>query len=175
MPTITSGGSFAPFSADTLAVLPSGDDVPGHGFFDGRITTIRMKGMRLGQQLAEYLNLLAKLNGWNHTLAARALSDRYGDHSGYAYDPFGGDSYDDMEIMDHYRLHADLLASISAAYDPCDFDRDGDVDLLDFEVLAAALTGPGIPSGSVTDVDDNGDVDLVDFAVFQRAFTGGDG
>ena len=158
--------------ADALAVLPSGDNVPGHGYFDGRIATIRMKGMRLGQQLAEYLNMLAKLNGWNRTLAARAMSDRYGDHTGYAYDPFGGDSYDGMDIMDYYRLHADLLASISAAYDPCDFDRDGDVDLNDYLTLESELAGPGIINTSAADVDADGDVDLADFAVFQVSFTG---
>lgn len=159
-------------NADVLAVFPSGDNVPDHGFFDGRIATIRMKGMRFGRQLAECLNLLADMGGWNRTLVARALSDRYGDHVGYAYDPFGGDSYAQMSILDYYKLHADLLAGISAAFDPCDFDHDGDVDLDDFEVLAEALAGPGVPTGSVADVDDDGDVDLQDFAVFQRAFTG---
>ena len=102
-------------SADVLAVLPSGDSVPGHGYFDGRIATIRMKGMRYGQQLCEYLNMLRGKAGWNRNLAARALSDRYGDNAGRGYDAYGGDEYDNMRILEYYKLHADLLASIAAA------------------------------------------------------------
>ncbi|MCP4687932.1 MAG: hypothetical protein GY859_07765, partial [Desulfobacterales bacterium] len=66
----------------TLSVLLSGEDVPGHGAFDGRIATIRMKGMRHAQQLCELLNLLSAMNGWNRNMTARALSNAYGDHSG---------------------------------------------------------------------------------------------
>jgi len=88
-------------TADTLAVLPSGDSVPGHGYFDGRIATARMKGMRFGQQICEYLNMLASKPGWNRTLATYALHDRC------------GDDFTTMEILDFYRLRADLLATLS--------------------------------------------------------------
>jgi len=101
-------------NAEQLAIVPSGDNVPGHGYFDGRLATIRMKGMRFGQQLIEYLNLLADEPDWNVTLARRALSDRYGDQSGHAYDPWGGDAYDDVSIVDYYRLRADLMASLAS-------------------------------------------------------------
>ena len=162
-------------NADALAVFPSGSDVPGHGYFDGRIATIRMKGMRAGQQLAEYLNRLSTMSGWNRTLVARALSARYGDHTGFAYDPFGGDSYAGMSILDYHRLRADLFASILAAFNPFDFDHDGDVDLDDYAMLYADLSGPGAPISSVADVDEDGDVDLGDFSRFQSAFGGGGG
>jgi len=82
-------------------VLPSGDSVPGHGYFDGRIATARMKGMRFGQQICEYLNMLASKPGWNRTLATYALHDRC------------GDDFTTMEILDFYRLRADLLATLS--------------------------------------------------------------
>ena len=158
--------------ADPLAVLPSGDAVPGHGAFDGRIATIRMKGMRFGVQLVEQLNVLAGAPTWNRTRVARALSDRYGDHTGYAYDPFGGDGYDGVTILDYYRLHADLLAGIAASLAPADFDRDGDVDLDDLGFMLAELAGPGVPRASAADLDDDGDIDLIDFGDVQRAFTG---
>ena len=97
-------------NADPLAILLSGSSVPGHGFFDGRIATIRMKGMRRGVQTAEYLNLLAGLPDWNRSKTTRALSGRYGD--GAEHDSFGGDSFENMTILDHFRLRADLQQSI---------------------------------------------------------------
>ncbi len=156
--------------ADSLAVLPSGDNVPGHGSFEGRIATIRMKGMRYGQQLAEYLNLLVGEDGWNKTLVARALSRDYGDNTGNAYDLFGGDSYDQVTIGQYYQLHAELLATLSQAADPCDLDGNGEVTLADFSVMANDLSGPGVPVTSIADMDEDGDVDLMDFATFQRCF-----
>ncbi len=159
-------------NADALAVLPSGDNVPGHGSFDGRIATIRLKGMRHGVQLAEHLNVLSGCEGWNRTRVARALSERYGDHTGYAFDPFGGDAYDSMSILDFHRLHADLLASIAAAQSMCDLDGQGGADLADFAVLWNALEGPGIASDSPADMDADGDVDLRDYAEFQLCTLG---
>ena len=146
--------------------------MPGHGAFDGRIATIRMKGMRHGVQLAETLNLLAGETGWNRTRVARAMSDRYGDHAGYAYDPFGGDAYDSMSILDYYRLHADLLATIADTQLPGDFDGDGDVDAGDLDVILAELTGPDVLNASAADLDGDEDVDLIDFRAFQLEFTG---
>jgi hypothetical protein len=99
----------------TLSLMLSGDSVPGHGSFDGRIGTIRMKGMRYGQQVVEMLNLLASAKGWNRNLVARALSSRYGDHAGREYDAFGGDGYTNLQILDYHRLHADLVATLSSA------------------------------------------------------------
>ncbi len=97
----------------TLSVLLSGDDVPGHGAFDGRIATIRMKAMRHGQQLCELLNILSASEGWSRNLAARALGAGRGDHSGMGYDAYGGDEYNGVSILGFHQLHADLVAAIS--------------------------------------------------------------
>ena len=98
----------------TLSILMSGDDVPGHGSFDGRIATVRMKGMRFSQQLCELLNLLSSKTGWNRNLAARALSAAYGDNHGFGCDAYGGDEYTQLGITDLYRLQADVIASLEA-------------------------------------------------------------
>ena len=98
-----------------LSLMLSGDDVPGHGAFDGRIATLRMKGMRHGQQIAELLNLLAAQPGWNRSKVARALSNGYGDHEGVAYDAFGGDGYSSMALEDYYRLRQDLVTTLTTA------------------------------------------------------------
>ena len=100
---------------DTLAVLMEGGNVPGHGTFDGRIGTVRMKNLRHGQQLCELLNLVGSQEGWNRNLTARALSARYGDNVGRGYDAYGGDEYDNMTILEHYQFHADLLATLASA------------------------------------------------------------
>jgi hypothetical protein len=78
----------------SLSLMLFGSDVPGHGSFDGRIGTIRMKGMRYGQQLAELLNLLSSQDGWNRNLVSRALSGGYGDLAGVGFDSYGGDEYE---------------------------------------------------------------------------------
>ncbi|WP_028581659.1 glycoside hydrolase domain-containing protein [Desulfogranum japonicum] len=96
----------------TLSILLSGSAVPGHGSYEGRVATIRMKGMRYGQQLVEMLNMAADTNGWNRNRVARALSARYGDNAGDDFDGFGGDSYTGMQILDFYKLHADLIATL---------------------------------------------------------------
>ena len=95
-----------------LSILLSGENVPGHGAFEGRIATVRMKAMRFSQQLCELLNLLSRSPGWNRNLVARAMSAGYGDHSGKGYDAYGGDEYAGMDILDFYRLAADVVASI---------------------------------------------------------------
>ena len=158
---------------DILAVLMSGDSVPGHGYFDGRIGTIRMKGMRHAQQLCEYLNMLADQPDWNRNLAARALSVRYGDNSGRGYDAYGGDEYGGVSILEYYQLHADLLASIAPLVLIGDFDDDGDVDLDDYMLFEFAMNGPGqAPGYGDPDLDGDGDCDLADFAIFAANFTG---
>ena len=157
-------------SADALAVVPSGDDVPGHGTFDGRLATVRMKGMRFGIQLIECLNLLAGRAGWNHSRVAQALSNRYGDQTGDAYDPWGGDAYDGMTILDYHRLRADLFASLEGTFAPADFNEDGSVDLLDYAIFYGTLSGPDVPVDSPADLDHDGDVDMADFAQFVMAF-----
>jgi len=103
----------------TLSVLLSGDSVPGYGTFDGRIATVRMKAMRYGQQLCELLNLMAGKDDWNRNIMARTLSAAFGDSGdpsgdGDGHDTFGGDEYTNMEILDYYQLHADLVASLAA-------------------------------------------------------------
>jgi len=158
---------------DILAVLMAGDNVPGHGYFDGRIGTIRMKGMRHAQQLCEYLNLVADQPDWNRNLAGRALSARYGDHSGRGYDAYGGDEYGGVSILEYYQLHADLLASIAPLVLIGDFDDDGDVDLDDYMLFEYAMNGPGqAPGYGDPDLDGDGDCDLADFAIFAANFTG---
>ena len=110
----------------TLSILMSGDDVPGHGDFDGRIATVRMKGMRFSQQLCELLNLLSRKTGWNRNLAARALSAAYGDNEGFGYDAYGGDEYTQLGIADLYRLQADVIASIEATVKIIYVQKEGD-------------------------------------------------
>jgi hypothetical protein len=118
----------------TLSILLSGADVPGHGAFDGRIATIRMKAMRFSLQLCEMLNLMAGKAGWNRNITARSLSAAYGDHAGGGYDAFGGDEYKNMTIFDYYQLHADLAASLAGG--GSDTDGDGDVDGVDLATFA---------------------------------------
>ena len=108
---ITATGPEGGDDAD-LSILLSGENVPGHGAFDGRIATVRMKAMRFSQQLCELLNLLSNSPGWNRNLVARAMSAGYGDHSGRGYDAYGGDEYAGMDILDFYRLAADVVASM---------------------------------------------------------------
>ncbi len=139
----------------TLSLMLSGQNVPGHGSFDGRIATIRMKGMRYGQQLVEMLNLVAGATGWNRNLAARALSSRYGDQSGSGYDSYGGDEYNTMQIIDFHKLHADLAATLMSL--GCDTDSDGDgiLDCNDDCPLDRNKEAPGICGCGVVDEDSN--------------------
>jgi|GEM_PF-3199289 len=150
----------------TLSLLLSGADVPGHGAFDGRIATIRMKGMRYGQQLCELLNLLAQQNGWNRNLVSRALSNRYGNHAGIGYDSYGGDEYSGMNITDYYRLQSDLVATLEQSLFRGDVDGDGTIGLADvivvLQVQSNSYNGPLRLAG---DVNDDGRIGLQE-AVF---------
>ncbi len=124
-----------------LSLFLSGDNVPGHGSFDGRIATIRMKAMRYGQQLCELLNLLARQDGWNQTKVRLALSRGFGDNGGDGYDTFGGDEYSSMSIDDYHRLHADLVATLEKVILAGDVDDSGDVVLQDVIAILQILTG----------------------------------
>lgn len=119
----------------TLSLMLSGSNVPGHGSYDGRIATIRMKGMRYGQQLCELLNLLARQKGWNRNLVSRALSSGYGDNSGVGYDNYGGDEYVGMTILEYFQLHADLVATLEKELLVGDINGDRLVDLSDAIII----------------------------------------
>jgi hypothetical protein len=147
----------------TLSVMLSGSNVPGHGFFDGRIATIRMKGMRHGQQLCELLNLQAGQNGWNRNLVSRALSNGYGDHSGVGYDAYGGDEYNNMTILDYYRLQSDLIATLERQLLLGDVNDDRVVDLKDVIVALQVVSGHTTgPIRLAADVDGDGQVGLAE-------------
>lgn len=147
-----------------LSVLLSGNNVPGHGAFDGRIATVRMKAMRYGQQLCEMLNLMSGADDWNRNLAARALSAAYGDNAGRGYDAYGGDEYSNMQIIDYHRLHAELVDSLTA--NGCDSDSDGDgtMDCSDGCPSDSNKTEPGDCGCGVADIDTDldGIADCVD-------------
>jgi hypothetical protein len=137
----------------TLSILLSGDNVPGHGAFDGRIATVRMKAMRYGQQLCEMLNMVSGASGWNRNLAARALSAAYGDNAGRGYDAYGGDEYSGMQIIDYHRLHADLVASLTAGGCASDSDGDGTMDCSDGCPADGEKTDPGVCGCGTADTD----------------------
>lgn len=141
----------------TLSILLSGENVPGHGAFDGRIGTVRMKAMRYGQQLCEMLNMMSGASGWSRNRAVRALSASYGDHTGQGYDAYGGDEYNDMKILDYHKLHADLVASLTGT--GCDIDSDGDgiMDCSDGCPSDRDKTDPGVCGCDVADTDGDGD------------------
>ena len=146
-----------------LSLMLSGSSVPGHGYFDGRIATVRMKGMRYGQQLAELLNLLAAQPGWNRNRVARALSDRYGDHSGTGYDAFGGDEYNGLTISDYFALTQDIIASLELCLLRGDINNDRVIDLRD--AIGALQVQVGVYEGTVrleADVDDDGRVGMTE-------------
>ena len=148
----------------TLSILLSGANVPGHGAFDGRIATIRMKAMRFGVQLCEMLNLMAGRTGWNRNIMARSLSTAYGDQAGTGYDAFGGDEYTEMKILDYYRLQADLAASLTESGD--DTDGDGDVDGIDL-MQFSRWYADGDPRA---DLNGDASIDEADVARFANGF-----
>ncbi|WP_163337328.1 fibronectin type III domain-containing protein [Desulfopila sp. IMCC35008] len=151
----TDWGSADSYDAN-LSLFLSGDSVPGHGSFDGRIATIRMKAMRYGQQLCELLNLLSQQDGWNQTRVRRALSNGFGNKSGDGYDAFGGDEYSSLSIDDYYRLSGDLVATIEKVSLAGDVDGNGKVGVADAVAILQLLTESY--SGSVgPNADSDGD------------------
>ena len=151
-----------------LSILMSGNSVPGHGTFDGRIATVRMKAMRFSQQLIEMLNLLASRPGWNRNITARSLSAAYGDQSGDGYDAFGGDEYTSMSILDYYRLRADIIACLESGTP--DTDNDGDVDGADL-LQFSRWYAQGLANGHLqADINRDLSVDPRDIAEFAAAF-----
>lgn len=147
----------------TLSILLSGSTVPGHGSFDGRIGTIRMKGMRYGQQLCELLNMLAQQPGWNGNLVRRALSNGYGNKTGTGYDNFGGDEYTNMTILDYFRLQSDLTASLEKTLLLGDVNGDKMVDLRDGVGALQIQAGGTLVSPRVEgDVNGDGKIGMVE-------------
>jgi len=96
--------------AETLSIVYSGQNVPGHGTYYGAIASVRMKQMRRGQQDIEYLMYLANSPGWDRSAVTRALRARYADPS--------GDSYNGMNDEDFFKLREDVAATIEAASKP---------------------------------------------------------
>jgi hypothetical protein len=91
-------------AADELAIVYSGQNVPGYGTYDGALASVRLKQMRRGQQDIEYLAYLANAAGWDRGMVTRALQQRYGNS--------GGESYTAMTVLDFYKLREDVDATL---------------------------------------------------------------
>ncbi|HUU29258.1 MAG TPA: hypothetical protein VM123_15740, partial [archaeon] len=66
---------FSWFNPDDLAIFYTGIDYARTGKnYEGPLASVRLKGMRRGQQDIEYLNLLAARKGWNRGKVLKALA-----------------------------------------------------------------------------------------------------
>ena len=93
--------------AQTLSVVYSGRQVPGHGPYDGPLASVRLKTMRQAQQIVELANLLADRPGWSREKARQAVLDRSGDGSwNHAFSALDGAGV--------HALRADLMATLEA-------------------------------------------------------------
>lgn len=82
------------------------------------------------------------------------MSNGYGNHSGVGYDSCEGDEYSEMTILDYFRLHNDLVASMEKSLLRGDVNGDRLVDLRD--AIVALQLQTGTDTGSVC-LDGDGD------------------
>lgn len=147
---------------DNLCMVYSGQNVPGHGLYEGALVSIRLKALRQVQQLVEMLNLWGNnVEGLNRLLVRDALVMKYG-ATAWGY-PFT--TLDETKL---YRMRSDLTQTLEEAFFvPGDIDFDGTVNIFDiFRIAEAWGTSEGDAMyDEFTDLDKDGSVNIFDIFV----------
>lgn len=151
-------------TANDLALIYSGNGVPGFGVYEGCLVSIRVKAIRHVQQIIELLNKWAatNANSVNRPRVRDSLASKYADKTGAAVTwgyYFAG--ADENKI---YAMQADLQAQLETLFLTGDINGDGSVDVVDLLRMAATW---GSAAGddnydSWADFNKDGSVDVVD-------------